>query len=276
MRKAGNSSTEQIEVLPIDVNKMTVCILGSTPLIYSAMSHKTVGVLLCPPPRKTSAEKAVTLKHNPMEEYLESTYRRRQNVAGPTRLLARSEWFKAGMADVAKRVPGTATTAAVKQLVWVQGDYVDLYGIPQLLMSVVRNSDMNRTPDVRTRAIVPQWACTLSVTYVKPHLTQDAVARLLVSAGILNGVGDWRAQKGSGSYGQFEVVSETDPRFRALAKNGGMRAQDQALKNPQSYDQETEELLSWFNDELKRREREPREVRVRASKKDNGRANADV
>jgi hypothetical protein len=120
-------------------------------------------------------------------------------------------------------------------------------------MSIVRSADMNKTPDVRTRAIVPVWACRLSVTFVQPLIRAQAVANLLAAAGITIGVGDWRPEKGAGSYGQFRIVDQDDAEFRAILKAGGRKAQEEALEHPVCYDDETTELLSWYEDERQRR-----------------------
>jgi hypothetical protein len=247
VRKKSEEKT--IATVEIQAGGAVLHILGATPFIYNAMSAKAKQELLKPKGRKTAAEKASSLKHVPQREYRESVYRRRDADNGPTRLLIPARMFKAAIVEAAKDMPG-ATAAQLRRLLWVEGDMLDLYGVPQILASVVRNSDMNRTPDIRTRAIVPQWAATIQVRYVQPQLSLDTVGKLVGAAGILNGVGDWRQQKGSGNYGQFRVVGEDDPQFQSLVRNGGMAAQDEALTDPEYYDQETEELLAWFDGEV--------------------------
>jgi hypothetical protein len=138
-------------------------------------------------------------------------------------------------------------------LAYVEGDEIPIYGIPQLLMSVTRSADMNKTPDVRTRAILPKWACRIAIQYTTPLLKEQAIINLLAAAGITQGVGDWRVQKGSGNYGQFSLVSPDDKEFVRIIKEGGKNAQDKAIADPVCYDSETEELLSWFHVETKRR-----------------------
>lgn len=241
----------EIERVAIKQQTITFHVLGRTPLVYNAMSAKSKEALLFPARKKTSAEKATSLKHNPIVEFRNSTYRRKQDQEGPTRLLAPATWFKAAMADAATKIEG-ATKSGIKQLTYVEGDYIDLYGVPQLLMSVVRSADMNRTPDVRTRAIVPQWYCQVRVSFITPQLSASAVAQLFAGAGLINAVGDWRVQKG-GAYGQFEIVEANDERVKSLLKHGGMKFQDAALAEPICYDQETESLLEFFNEELNRR-----------------------
>ena len=76
---------------------------------------------------------------------------------------------------------------------------------------------------------------------------------LFAAAGMMQGVGDWRPQKGSGTYGQYQLVSADDDRFLEVIENGGRESQVDAMANPQPYDEETEELMSWFDVESKRR-----------------------
>jgi len=249
MIKAKTAESE-ISVLEVSQGRIDFCVLGKTPLILNRMSVKASHELLMPR-KKTAADKAANLKHNPLEEYRASAYKA-TGADAITRLLILATAFKGAMRSVAVDIPGAAK-AQIGRLTYVDGDYVDIFGIPKLLMSITRSADMNRTPDVRTRAIVPEWAARVSVTYVKPLLREQAVANLLAAAGIMRGVGDWRPEKGAGSYGQFELVGKDDKRFLAIIKDGGRVAQDKALASPEPYDAETAELLTWFDTEVARR-----------------------
>jgi hypothetical protein len=240
------ASKEEINVQRVNEVRAEFCILGKTPLILNRMSEKAARELLLPR-KKTAADRAANLKHNPPEEYRASAYKSVGDDA-PTRLLVLSTAFKGAMRSVAVDIPGAAK-AQIGRLTYVEGDYVNIYGAPKLLMSITRSSDMNKTPDVRTRAIVPEWACRIAVKFVSPLLKQQAVANLLASAGIMRGVGDWRPEKGSGSYGQFELVDSDDKRFLEIIKKGGRKAQDSGLADPVPYDAESAELLTWFTTE---------------------------
>jgi hypothetical protein len=248
----ATATSGEITILEVSQGQLDVCILGTSPFIYNAMSEKAWHELLMPSPKKNAAERASRLKHNPIDEYRNSTYQNRLHD-GPTRLNFVVSAFKKAMASAALDLPG-ANKTQIGRLVWAIGDRVDMYGIPQMLCSIVRSADMNKTPDVRTRAILPEWACRVSFNYMKPMLKEQTIANLLAAAGVTNGVGDWRQQKGSGSYGQFRLCSENDKDFVRICKTGTREAQDAALLNPGFYDEETARLIAWFDEELVRRE----------------------
>lgn len=251
VRKNTPSPAESTDILQVERGDLEVCVLGSSPLILNRMSEKAKRELLMPKGRKTMVERATSLKHNPMEEYRASAYTMPSETA-PTLLAILATSFKGAMATAALDLPG-AKKSQIGRLTYVNGDRVPVFGVPQLFMSVTRSADMNKTPDVRTRAIVPQWACRLHITYIKPLMRQQAVVNLLAAAGLTIGVGDWRPEKGKGNYGQFEIVGEDDPRYTAILKAGGRKPQQAAIDNPVCYDDETTSLLSWFDDELAKR-----------------------
>lgn len=250
--KPKTNETE-ISVLVIKVDAVKVQIRGTTPLIYNAMAEKARHELLLPGGRKSTAQRAESLKHEPLPEFRGSVYAFRE-VDGdmPTRLYFPTGAFKKAIAKAALDLPGVSKSQ-VGRLCWITEDRVPVYGVPQLLMSVVRSADMNRTPDIRTRAILPKWACEFTVKSAAPIIKTENVVRLLMAAGVLVGIGDWRQEKGAGSYGQFEIADKGDKDFAAIVKNGARKAQDEALADPVPYDDETEKLLSWFDAEIKRR-----------------------
>jgi hypothetical protein len=256
MATKKNTATTQnadiVEILEVSQGKIECCILGSTPLILNRMSEKAKHELLLPRGRKTVAERATTLKHIPIEEYRASAYRF-SDESRPTYLGVLSTAFKGALRTAALDLPG-ARKAQVGRLTYVEGDYVGIYGVPQLFMSITRSADMNKTPDVRTRAIVPKWACRLTISYVQPLMRPQAVANLLAAAGLTIGVGDWRPEKGAGNYGQFSIVDKDDASFLDILSTGGRDAQKAALDAPTCYDDETADLLSWFDTELQRRQ----------------------
>lgn len=205
------------------------------------MSFKVKTSLQCPPKKKNKNERATTLKHNPMEEYRSSVYRAQSDKAD-TRLLAPYSWFKAALSRTAIDTAGSSR-AEVGRKCQIQGEWISIYGTPQMAMHVVRMADAARTPDIRTRAILPEWCCRVVVEFVALDFTENLIATLMSYAGRLRGVGGWRPEKGSGRYGQFEIVEEGDKLFRTIQEQG-REAQDAALLQPEFYDTEAAELFA--------------------------------
>jgi hypothetical protein len=144
----------------------------------------------------------------------------------------------------------------------VPGQFVDIYGVPQLLMSVVRSADIKQTPDIRTRAIIPEWCCEVTIRFAQPLMTAKQIATLLHAGGILCGIGDWRQEKGSGSFGQFRLCRATDADYKRIIREGGCAAQDRALEKFDCYDDESQEQLAEYSAELIRLGREAKGAQI--------------
>lgn len=245
------ASNETITILEVEKVTMDFHVLGTSPLICNRMSQKVLRELLAPKGKKTAAEKASTMKHNPVEEFRASPYRI-EDPSSPTLLGFLPTAFKRAMGTAALDMPG-AKKAQILRLIYVEGEMLNLWGIPKLFMAVTRSADINKTPDVRTRAILPEWAMKLSITFTKPIMREQSIANLLAAAGIQSGVGDWRQEKGSGSYGAFRLVGADDPDFNRIVATQGRAAQTEALEHPVAHDLESAEMLSWFEVEMGRR-----------------------
>jgi hypothetical protein len=248
---AKNTVTETaIRIERVEPAEITFHILGTSPVVCNRMSNKGVRELLFPKGRKTAADKASSVKHDPITEYRESPYTAINND-NPTRIQLLPSMFKKAMMSAALDLPGVKK-AQIGRLLYVKGERIDLYGTPQLLCSVIRVPDINRTPDVRTRAIVPRWACRITVSFMPSVIRQQSVVNLLAAAGQSAGVGDWRPEKGSGSYGTFEIVGSDHPDLQDIFQQG-REVQDAALISPRYYDDETQTLLEWFFEEAETR-----------------------
>lgn len=248
---ATKSQESELQIVKVDKGVVTYHVLGTTPILLNRMSEKVLHELLLPKGKKTAAEKAGNLKHDPYAEFIASAYID-PNEKGPTMIQHLATAFKGAMASAALDVPGSSK-AQIGRLVWVEGERIGIYGIPQLHMSVTRSADMNKTPDVRTRLVIPKWACKIDVSFVRPLLNEQSITNLLVSAGMTQGTGDWRTGKGKGTYGSFTIVSKDDADWNHIVKHGGRKAQAAAMANPDCYDAETAEMFAWFQSEVVKR-----------------------
>ena len=248
-KKAATSN--EVQIMTVERGIITFNLLGTTPLLHNRLSQKAKQELLMPAGPKTKAEKKVTLKHVPIDEYRASPYTNPDDKA-KTLIQHLSSAFRGAMRSAALDLPGI-TKAEIGRLLWVEGDRIDIFGVPELDMRVVRQAGMTRAPDIRTRAIMPEWACRITVSFTQPQLKQESVANLLAAAGTYIGVGDYRNEKGAGNYGLWELVDDKHPAFKSLIKYGGRKAQMEAMESPGFFDNETEELFSWFEEEVKNR-----------------------
>lgn len=240
-----------ILVEPVRSEAITAVLRGTSPIILNRMSEKAMRELLLPKGRKTAADRQASLKHAPLHEYRASAYTLPE---GDALLAISASAVKASMMTAALDLPGTKK-AQIGRLVYVHGDYLPVYGVPRLFMSVVRSAGIDRTPDVRTRAILSEWVVVATISYVVPLLNASSMFNLLAAAGITAGLGDWRPEKGKGNFGQFVVANVDDADVQATMATGGREAQQYALDNPVCYDEDTQRLLDWYTTEVERRGR---------------------
>jgi len=189
----------EIVVMEVQTGLLECFVLGESPLIINRLSEKTKRELLLPKGRKNASEKASTLKHDPLSEFRASAHTI-SDEKSPTLLGIPATAFKGAIRSAALDMPG-ASKSQIGRLTYVEGELLGVYGVPQLHMTPTRSADAKKTPDIRTRCIVPQWCASIQVRYVVPMLRQQSVVNLIAAAGLYIGVGDWRPEKGSGNFG---------------------------------------------------------------------------
>lgn len=244
------TDTAEIKVPLLKRAAVKLRIIGTTPLFQNRMANKVIGSLLVGSRKKTKAER-LEIKHNPLEEFRNSAEILR---GGPTALGLRVTAIKGSMCTAALETAGI-TKSSAQRLLFMPGDFVPLYGTPWLRMDVVRSADINRTPDVRTRAYLPKWGAEVEIQYIVPQLSVTSVVTLLCNAGVLIGVGDFRQEKGKGAFGSFRVLGEgeRDPEWDELVANHGRKVQESALQNPEYADKDTADLMEFYLGEVQRR-----------------------
>jgi hypothetical protein len=245
--------TSDIEIIDIHTKEVRFNILGASPMIMHRFAQKAWRELLLPAPQKNRAEKATTLKHDPIAEFRGAIYMSRETDS-PTAIHIPCGAFHKAVGQAAIDIPGAAK-AEIMRLTSVVTPTIHLYGIPVIGCDMVRNSGINGAPDVRIRPYFREWACQLSFRYVSDLVTERQIASLLGAAGHIVGIGDWRGQKG-GPYGRFKIVPDSDADFKRIVEHQGRKAQLEAIEHPQHFDEDAEELIGWFFEEVERREKE--------------------
>ena len=241
--KSKTTVEATLRIEPLKQGRVSIKIIGLTPLYYNAMSAKAKRSLLLGGAKKTAAEKK-EIKHDPEAEYLESMYYMPRGTEAMLGIPATS--FKNAMATAALVTDGIRKTE-VQRLIFMPHDRFQIWGRPYLKMDVVRSADMNKTPDIRTRGFLPNWCAEIDIAYISPSLNEHSVIALLANAGIMSGVGDFRQEKGKGSYGTFAVVSDSDQEkaFKHLQKHEGRECQNVAITKPECMTDDEETRLLW-------------------------------
>lgn len=251
MAPKTNQMVEEITIEPLKRATITVKIIGMTPLYVHALSAQAKRTLLLGGKRKTTAEKA-EIKHNPLQEYRESWYLKQD---GPTLMGFPASALKCAMATAALETPGTTKTSVWRNI-FIKANRVAIWGKPYLKCDIVRQAGINATPDVRFRPYLPRWAAEVNVSYLVPALSAFSVMSLMSNAGIVAGIGDFRQEKGRGSFGTFRVFGDdlgdmADEWDSILTE--GRDVQQAAYDDPEPADDETADLLAMVADERARR-----------------------
>ena len=204
--KKPPESAKTVEIPQIKMVTATFPIKGNSGLYCHRMSQKASRDLFLGGSKKSAAEKLL-IKHHPRLEFVDSMYIDVDRFSDAVVMIPAMS-FKRAMRTVAVEI-GTVKGTQIDRLIFVEDEFVPVFGLPLLRMDITRSSDIGRTPDVRTRAYFPEWGTLFKVRFATPQLTLAKVAALLHNAGILVGVGDNRQERGNGNYGTFTPVSGT-------------------------------------------------------------------
>lgn len=248
---AVKKDTSELHIDALKQGRVTLRMIGTTPLYFNSMSVKAKRTLLIGGGKKTAAERR-ELKHDPEQEFRDSMYRMPD---GPTYLGFPAPGVKGAMATAALETAGVTKTS-VQRLIFLPQARIPIWGKPYLKMDVVRSADMNKTPDVRTRAFLPRWCAEVDIAFVTPTLSVHSIVSLLANAGVVCGIGDFRQEKGKGSHGTFAVAGDdlgdwSDAWAEIVAE--GRDVQSAAVDGPEPADAETAELLEFIAEERVRR-----------------------
>ena len=252
MAVSKKTTTEAISIPVLKQGLIKLRLIGQTPMYFNSMSSKAKRDLLVGAGRKTAAEKK-EIKHNPEQEFVDSFH---TQAKGKTLLCFPAAGVKGAMATAALETAGITKTS-VQRLIFLPESHVQIWGKPYLKMDIVRSADMNKTPDVRTRAYLPNWCAEVDIKFVTPTLSAMAISSLLMNAGIIVGLGDFRQEKGRGSYGTFSVTGSEDMGEQQAIWDDitqeAREVQEMALEYPECADEQTAELMQFLQEERLRR-----------------------
>lgn len=225
-------------------------LVGKSPLFPRTFSDKAKRELLMPAAKKNSAVRQQVMKHDPVQEFWDS-YPRFKDDNAPTLIGISGAAPHKAMVCAAGYVPNVFKTE-IGRLSFVLDELLPVYGKPYLSMMMVRMADIKKTPDVRTRVVVPHWVAPIRIQFISPMLNLTNCFRLLEAAGIVAGIGDGRPEKGTFNYGTFYAMNpeaaHAEPWKKGVEEilRWGRKEQETAMKAHEPYDAETDDLLKWF------------------------------
>lgn len=204
-------------ILPqLDIGMMEITIIGDSPLIVHAWSHKAKRQML---DKQTKAAKGAREAKDPKADFESSMYRLADGGYGFP-----SVGFKAAAVTAGTSIAGL-TKIQARQAFHVLGEDVDINGAFEGSISRVNLVRINGTPqmredlvrvgmgtaDLRYRAEFPDWHAKLLVRYNRNVLSEAQIMNLLNTAGFAVGCGEWRPER-DGAYGMFHIADESELR----------------------------------------------------------------
>lgn len=201
-----------IELPALNIKLMEVTLLGDSPLIVHAWSHKAKGEMLDKQMKRAKPAKAAK---DPIADFEASMYRLADGGYGFP-----SVAFKSAAVTAGTSVAGL-TKIQARQAFHILGEDADIEGAfegSKSRVNLVRieggeptmREDMVRvgmgTADLRYRPEFSTWRANVLVRYNANVLSESQILNLLNVAGFAVGVGEWRPEK-DGMNGMFHVAS---------------------------------------------------------------------
>ncbi len=205
------------EIRPLEIQKVSIRIVGDSPLIVHAWSEKAKRMMLEAQMKatKTKAKEA----RDPYDEFINSMY-----WLTPKPTESTPDAFEQAIKDGAKfGFPVTAikqsANSSAYRLNWVRnqmelrsayflesefGDMFEIQGsIPEMREDMVRIG--MGTADLRYRAEFKEWSADIVLKYnASGSMSLEQILNCINAGGFACGIGEWRPEK-DGDFGRYHV-----------------------------------------------------------------------
>lgn len=211
------STTEILEIKPIEIQKTTIRIVGDTPLIMHAWSEKAKREMLEKQMKKTktSAREA----KNPVEDFIRSMYwltpmpeeMTEDGFAKAIENGARFGFpvtaFKQAAISAAYRMGWTKDKMSLRGVFFIEGDenqMVEIHSDPPTMMESMVKVGMG-VADIRYRGEFRNWWADLQISFnANGQYSFEQIVNIVNTGGYVCGVGEWRPER-DGQYGMYSV-----------------------------------------------------------------------
>ena len=215
--KKSQSDPDAINIPALQLQKMTLKIVGDSPLIVHAWSEKAKRMILDKQQKKAGNGKEV---RRPAVEFANSLYwltekpevdnlsdEEAQKVL--SEIIPKSKFgfptkaFKAAAIDAGYQQDILDKKTTARGAFFIEGEFAEIHGSPIIREDMVKIG--MGTADLRYRAEFPTWSTELLITFNARSMSAEQIVNLINVGGFANGVGEWRPAR-DGTYGRFHVA----------------------------------------------------------------------
>ena len=213
----AKKNIEAIEIKPIEIKKVTVHIVGDTPLIMHAWSEKAKKMML-EAQMGIAKGKKKELK-NPVDDFIRSMYwltemptegteeAFKAAIAGGARFGFPVAAFKQAAISAAYRMGYVKDKMGLRGAFFIESDkngMVEIHSDEPIMREDMVKIGMG-TADLRYRGEFRNWSADLVITYnANGQFSLENIVNIINLSGYVCGVGEWRVEK-DGQFGMYHV-----------------------------------------------------------------------
>ena len=213
------AATEVIEIRPIEIKKVTIRIVGDTPLIMHAWSEKAKRMMLEAQMGVAKGKKKEA--KNPVDDFIRSMYwltpmpedgtmeSFEEAIANGARFGFPVTAFKQAAISAAYRMGWAKDKMSMRGAFFIDSDENGMIEIhsdtPEMREDMVKVG--MGTADIRYRGEFKNWYADLTIRYnANGQYSLENIVNIINAGGYVCGVGEWRPER-DGQNGMFHVQS---------------------------------------------------------------------
>lgn len=214
----ATKKTEVIEIRPIEIKKVTVRVVGDTPLIMHAWSEKAKRMMLEAQMGIAKGKKKEV--KNPADDFIRSMYwltpmpedgtmeSFEEAIANGARFGFPVTAFKQAAISAAYRMGWAKDKMSLRGAFYIDSDENGMIEIhsdtPEMREDMVKIG--MGTADIRYRGEFKNWYADLTISYnANGQYSLENIVNIINAGGYVCGVGEWRPER-DGQYGMFHVA----------------------------------------------------------------------
>ena len=214
----ATKKTEVIEIRPIEIKKVTVRVVGDTPLIMHAWSEKAKRMMLEAQMGIAKGKKKEV--KNPADDFIRSMYwltpmpedgtmeSFEEAIANGARFGFPVTAFKQAAISAAYRMGWAKDKMSMRGAFYIDSDETGMIEIhsdtPEMREDMVKVG--MGTADIRYRGEFKNWYADLTISYnANGQYSLENIVNIINAGGYVCGVGEWRPER-DGQNGMFHVA----------------------------------------------------------------------